>query len=328
MSGTPTPPALWGGVVAFNERNRIAAAIKSLLAQVLPDGSFWMGLTVVVSGSTDGTETIVRELSERDPRVRLVVQKEREGKSSALAEVFRRAQGDYLILLNGDACAAPGAVRALLEVAQPPGDRFAVMGRPLPPRGKPGRFSFAISMLWSIHHSVHATLLAEGSGNHLSDELMLLPVRELPPLGPGIINDGSFVGGWLSQHRGELRYAPDAVATISAPRTFREHVRQRRRIVFGHRQIRNELALEPLTLARYARKSPRKALRILAASTRRTGGILAFATLLAGEAIAGTLALVDSRSSRQDHIRWNPIGGHLPDGIGEPARAGLTAEGS
>ncbi|MFI5415555.1 MAG: glycosyltransferase, partial [Candidatus Lutacidiplasmatales archaeon] len=288
MTAPPARIALSGGVVAYNERRRIRGAIQSLLEQRLPEGTFWLELTVVVSGSTDGTERVVRDLTRRDPRVRLVVQPEREGKSSALAEVFRHAQGDYLILLNGDARAAPGAVAALVAAAAPPSERFAVMGRPVPPTGAPGSFASAVALLWSVHNTFHGALLADGSGNHLSDELLLLPVRQLPPLGPGIINDGSFVGGWLVRNGGELRYAPAAVATITSPRTFREHVRQRRRILFGHRQIRTTLAVDPLTIGRYARRHPRRALRLIARETRRPGGVLALSTLIVGEVLAVT----------------------------------------
>ncbi|MCI4355597.1 MAG: glycosyltransferase [Thermoplasmata archaeon] len=327
MTGSAGSRVLTGGIVAYNERDRIAGAVGSLLNQRLPRGAFWARIIVVVSGSTDGTESVVRELAARDPRIQLVVQPEREGKSSALAEVFRHATGDYLVLLNGDARAGRGAVRALLAAAPSPTERFAVMGRPVPPEGDPGRFSSAVSLLWAIHNSLHSAVLADGSGNHLSDELLLLPVRQLPPLERGIINDGSFVGGWLVQNHGELRYAPKAAAAITSPRTFREHIRQRRRIVFGHRQIRDELAVEPLTIGRYARSSPRRAIRIIARETRRPGGVYALGILLAGETLAVTLAMVDARSTGQDHVRWNPIRGLSPDGIVEAAVPSLSAEG-
>jgi hypothetical protein len=257
-----------------------------------------------------------------------VVQAQREGKSSALAEVFRRAKGDYLVLLNGDARAAPGAVAALVAAAAPPTERFAVMGRPVPPTGAPGSFSSAVALLWSVHNSFHGALLSTGTGNHLSDELLLLPVRELPPLGPGIINDGSFVGGWLVRNGGELRYAEDAVATISSPRTFREHVRQRRRILFGHRQIRTTLDVEPLTIGRYARRHPREALRLVAGETRRPGGVLALSTLIAGEGVAGMLAMLDAQSGERDHVRWRTVRGFSPEFIPDPQIGGRSAEGS
>ncbi|MCI4326946.1 MAG: glycosyltransferase [Thermoplasmata archaeon] len=319
---------LSGGVVAYNERGRIEGAIRSLLDQELPDGVAWTELTVVVSGSTDGTDEVVRGLAAAEPRIRLVVQAEREGKSSALAEVFRHAQGDYLVLLNGDARAAPGAVTALLAAAPSPTERFAVMGRPLPPDGAPGSFASAVALLWAIHNALHARLLSDGTGNHLSDEILLFPVRELPPVGPGIINDGSYFGGWLTRHRGSLRYAPGAVARITSPRTFLEHVRQRRRIVFGYRQIRDEFAVEPLTIGRYARAHPAAAIRLLTSEVRRPGGVRAFATLLAAEVLAVSLATIDGRSDRQDHVRWTPIAGLSPDSRSEPPLVALSSEGS
>ena len=327
MNAAARGAPLCGGIVAYNEHDRIAGAIRSLLNQRLPNGAFWQRIIVVVSGSTDGTDLVVESMATRDSRIQLVVQSQREGKSSALAEVFRRATGDYLVLLNGDARAGKGAVRELLTAALSPSERFAVMGRPVPPEGDPGRFSSAVSLLWAIHNSLHSAVLSDGSGNHLSDELLLLPVRQLPPLERGIINDGSFVGGWLVQNHGELRYAPRAAAAITSPRTFREHVRQRRRIVFGHRQIRDELAVEPLTIGRFARSNPRRAIRIVARETRRPGGIYALGILLAGEALAVTLAMVDAGSKEQDHVRWNPIRGLSPEGIVDASVSSLSAEG-
>jgi glycosyltransferase involved in cell wall biosynthesis len=327
-SGSGTTVSLCGGVVAYNERDRIAGAIGSLLDQTLPPGAEWINVVVVVSGSTDGTPEVVRTLAARDPRIQVVVQPHREGKSAALAEVFRRARGDYLVLLNGDALAAPGAVVALLKEAAAPTDRFAVMGRPLPPNGAPGTFSSAVSLLWGIHNSLHLAALSDGSGNHLSDELLLLPVRELPPLARGVVNDGSFVGGWLARNRGELRYAPRAIVSITSPRTFREHVRQRRRIVFGHRQIQAQLAVDPLTIGRYAWRNPRRAIRLLAGETRRPGGVFALSTLLAGEALAGTLARIDIGSDGRDHVRWNPIRGRSPDAVADSPVPTLSAETS
>jgi hypothetical protein len=126
------------------------------------------------------------------------------------------------------------------------------------------------------------------------------------------VNDGSFVGGWLAQNGGELRYAPDAIVTISAPRTFREHVRQRRRILFGHRQTGEELAEPTTTLERYARRHPVEAVRLVARESRRPGGVSALTTLLLAEVAAVGLAALDVQSGRPDHVRWKSIAGVGP----------------
>ena len=70
------------GVCAYNEEKNIASCIRSVLMQ--QGASFQLReVLVVCSGCTDGTEAIVEEMSRQDRRVRLLVQKRREGKCSA-----------------------------------------------------------------------------------------------------------------------------------------------------------------------------------------------------------------------------------------------------
>jgi Glycosyl transferase family 2 len=325
-----TPPdapiVLCGGVVAYNERRRLGGAVRSLLTQRLPPGVVWGDVHVVVSGSTDGTDRVAAGLALADPRVHATVEPRRNGKSAALAEVFRHSRGDYLVLLNGDAEAAPGSIRALLEAAPSPDVPFAVMGRPVPRPSTADDFSPSAQLLWSVHNAFHASVLATREGNHLSDELLLLPIRHLPPMSPGIVNDGSFVGGWLTVHHGALLYAPAAVVRISAPRSVREHIRQRRRIRYGHLQIHDQLDVQPLTLERYARRHPLGTMRLVANETRRPGGVRALVTLLGSEVIALGLSAVDGASNRVDHVRWKTIVGNDPSGSSDSGRSGFSAD--
>ncbi|MCI4325860.1 MAG: glycosyltransferase [Thermoplasmata archaeon] len=318
MTAEPTLRSLTGGVLAHNERGRIRDAIRSLTQQVLPAGFSWEEIIVVVSGSTDGTSAVVAEMARSDPRIRLVAEPVRNGKAAALAELFRRARGGYLVLLNGDAVAADKAVGSLLAAAESRHGAFAVMGRPVPGQSRPGPFGGAVDLLWAVHDADHRRAIGGGQGNHLTDELLLLPVAHLPPIPAGIVNDGSYIGGWLAREGGELVYAPDAVVRITSPQGFREHVRQRRRILYGHRQIRERLSVPPTTLERFARTHPIAAVRLVARETRRAGGVHALTTLLAAEVVASTLAALDRGSGVPDHARWAPIDGVSPDPLPAP----------
>jgi len=71
------------GVFAHNEAANIAALLQSLSAQRLANAAI-TEIIVVSSASTDGTDEIVRAYSIQDPRVRLITQERREGKSAAL----------------------------------------------------------------------------------------------------------------------------------------------------------------------------------------------------------------------------------------------------
>ncbi|HEV2317583.1 MAG TPA: glycosyltransferase family 2 protein [Thermoplasmata archaeon] len=300
--------SLYGGIVAHNEEPRIQQALESLLGQELPPDTNWAGVCVVASGCTDRTADLVRARAARDPRIELVVQERREGKSAALVEVFRRAHGDALILLNGDARARPGAVAALLGEAQAARGRpLAVMGRPEPDDSS-GAPAPEFELLWRIHHRFHAEELGWGTGSHLSDELMLLSLPVLPPLRPGVINDGAFIGVSLRRLGGELRYAPQARVAVAVPRGLGQHLRQRRRILYGHAQVRDLAGVAPTTLHGRAFRHPIQVMRSLVADARATpNGTRALVALATAEALASVLARIDRRSPDIDHTLWRRV---------------------
>jgi hypothetical protein len=299
---------LTGGVVAYNEERRIAAAVGSLLNQELPAGARWGTIWVVASGCTDGTVEVARALAAQHPEVRVLVQPERRGKASALREIFRIARGDFLVLLNADAVARPGAVAALLRTASGMEVPFAVMGRPDPAELPPKGWGTGIQLLWNLHHRLHAELITTEKGSHLSDELLLLPVSNLPTLPEDIVNDGAFIGAWLRSHGGRLAYAVDARVAIEVPWSFADHLRQRRRIHAGHRQVSELVGVPPTTMGQYLTQRPGRALALLAAEVRDTpGGRLALAWLLTGEVAAAAAAVWDRVPPRRSHRLWVPI---------------------
>jgi glycosyltransferase involved in cell wall biosynthesis len=261
---TPTATRIVGGVVAYRDGPRVARAIGSLREQVLPPGAGWSKIWVVVAPDDMGTEEAARGAIAGDDRAEVVVEPHRRGKSAALAEVFRRAEGDVLVLLNGDAQAAPGAVAELLAATEGARSPFAVMARPVVPPGGRGAMYDASGLLWGLHHRLHDELYSRGEGDHLSDELFAVDLRAIPPIRPGIINDGAFIGSWIRQHGGELRYAPSAAVEISLPARFPDHLAQRRRIHVGHRQVHEFVGSSVLSLRELAVRSTGRAFRLIA----------------------------------------------------------------
>jgi glycosyltransferase involved in cell wall biosynthesis len=97
-------------VSAYNEAGCIAAKIRSTLRQRYP----WDRLEVVVvsDGSTDATDAIVAHYP--DPRVRLLRQETRGGKSLALNRAVAAATGDVLVFTDANALFAPDAIARLV----------------------------------------------------------------------------------------------------------------------------------------------------------------------------------------------------------------------
>jgi Glycosyl transferase family 2 len=316
-TGTDRPVDLVGGVVAFNEERRLPAAVESLLGQELPPGVRWKTVSIVASGCTDRTPEVARALASRHPEIRVRIQPERRGKASALGEIFQETWGDYLVLLNADAIARPGAVSALLDTAASLVPPFAVMGHPEPSELPPAGMGSGLQLLWRLHHRLHAELLRADRGTHLSDELLLLPISHLPPLPEEIVNDGAYIGAWLRAQGGRLAYAEEARVAIEVPWSLPDHIRQRRRIHVGHRQVADLVGIPPSTMGRYFIERPGRALGLLADEVRTTsGGSTALAWLVAGELASMLAATWDRLPPRRNHRLWTPI--RAPPGSPKP----------
>jgi glycosyltransferase involved in cell wall biosynthesis len=310
----PSPSArrvIAGGIVAHNDERRIERSIRSLLSQPLPAGTEWGRIWVVASGCTDRTVEIAHSLAEADARLGVVVERERRGKAAALREVLRRAEGESLILLNSDAIASPGAVRALLTTAQGKSRPFAVMGRPTVEPGRSGGWEGALRWMWNFHHELHIAMLADGRGAHLSDELLLVSLPAYPWVEEGVINDGSYCAVWLRSHDGSCWYAPDAHVSVDTPATPAEHLRQRRRIHVGNAQVAARLGRSPTTLVRYFFEAPRRTLESLRRTLADDHGARHLARIAVLEMVSHGLALGDRLFGR-NHVVWQRIGPTAP----------------
>mgnify|MGYP001590781332 FL=1 len=76
------------GIPTYNEENSIAKCINSILPQIKKDDE----VIVVASGCTDNTVLEIKKIMEKDKRVKLIIETERKGKSSALNEIIKNAK--------------------------------------------------------------------------------------------------------------------------------------------------------------------------------------------------------------------------------------------
>ncbi len=307
----PSPSALRridAGIVAHNEEATVRDSLRSLLDQTLPSNVAWGTFWVVASGCTDRTVEIVEEVRATEPRVHLVNEPARRGKSRAIVEVLERARGEAVVLLNSDAVAEPGSVGALLaasEGAEPP---FGIMGRPVPNVvGRPA-VDGMVSLLWTLHHEFHLEMRADAGGTHLSDELLLVSLPAPPALRQGIINDGSFLGAWLSLHRGTRRYAPEARVRIEAPRSFRDHLRQRRRIRVGDHQVTSILGVTPSTVTTLSLEQPARGWAVIRRGLRTGEHPVRDLVLVSAAEVTATIAARWDLTVRgRDHVLWERV---------------------
>lgn len=87
-------------LAAYNEEKRVAAKLENCLALEYPHDR--VEIIVASDGSTDETERIVEEFSDRDPRVRLVRSSGRAGKSGVQNLAVENALGEILLFTDAE----------------------------------------------------------------------------------------------------------------------------------------------------------------------------------------------------------------------------------
>src|SRR5579864_6780236 len=111
-------------VPAFNERDNVSEVV-SRLEQCL-QGEAWE-VIFVDDDSPDGTAARVREIAQRDPRVRCVQRVGRRGLSSACIEGMMATSAPYLAVIDGDCQHDETVLPGMLELLRS-GDADVVVG--------------------------------------------------------------------------------------------------------------------------------------------------------------------------------------------------------
>ena len=98
-------------IAAYNEERDIEATVRNKLEQDYP--SDLLEVIVISDGSTDKTDEIVNSIE--DPRVRLLRQEPRAGKTSALNMAVPHAKGEILVFSDANSISAPDALSKLIQ---------------------------------------------------------------------------------------------------------------------------------------------------------------------------------------------------------------------
>jgi cellulose synthase/poly-beta-1,6-N-acetylglucosamine synthase-like glycosyltransferase len=212
------------GIIAYNEEKNIRQILTAMENQEL-DAVSIEEIIVVSSNSTDRTDEIVQEYAKRNPKIRLIVQPERRGKSSAINLFLKEAKGDVLIIESADTIPAKDTVEKL--VAPFKDKKIGMTGaRPQPVNSPKSLIGFTVCMLWRLHHKM--ALISPKLGEMVAFRKI---VKEIPEQSPV---DEASIEAIIRAHGLDLKYIPDAIVYNKGPETVSDFIKQRRRIYAGH----------------------------------------------------------------------------------------------
>lgn len=218
------------GITAYNEEENIGALLQALLDQHLHLVEI-AEIIVVASACTDRTVPIVKEFMAQDPRIQLIEQERREGKTSAINLFLKAATSDILVLESGDTLPHEYAVEHLVRMFQDP--TVGMVGAQKVAVNTPDHI---VGLLSHIRLRMEHQLCLEIP--RLGEMIAFRKVFDQIP--PDVAMDEAFVEAIVVQRGMQVRYAPDAVVYNTGPTTIGDFVKQRRRNHAGHLYLKHK----------------------------------------------------------------------------------------
>lgn len=217
------------GICAYNEEDNIERSIRSVYEQDT-DGIMINQVIVVSSGSTDRTDEIARSMLPEYDNLKLLSQKKREGKNSAINCLLENKDTEIVVLLNADN--AFGDIDSLKNLIKPFSNSKVgiVGGRPIPTNDPNSIVGFASQMLWSMHH--HLSIIYPKIGE-------LVAFRDIGTHLPSNSQSDEDIIRMKLEEAGYVgAYAPDAIIKNRGPETVKDFIKQRTRVNIGERYMK------------------------------------------------------------------------------------------
>jgi len=299
------------GITAHNEEANIGKLLAAMLAQELKQVAI-TEIIVVASGCTDRTVEIIQQYAAQDPRIQLIVQERREGKTSAINQFLRRAREDICVLESGDTLPRADSIENLVKLFEDP--QVGMTGAQKIPVNVPEHVIGYMSHLrLRLEHQLCLEIPRLGE---------LIAFRKVfDQLPPDVAMDEAFVEALVIRRGLQVRYAPDAVVYNMGPETLGEFIMQRRRNYAGHLHLVRKYgyrvsSLETGRVLRIAADEVGKALRL----------IFTLFSLALVEAFARVLGTYDYYIKGDKQVVWDIAWTTKKVENGEPSPAGGRPE--
>ncbi len=278
------------GIAAYNDEANIGKLLTVMLAQELAEVEI-TEIVVVASGCTDNTVPTIQEFAARDPRIRLLLQECREGKTSAMNLFLQHARESICVWESADTLPGKDSIENLVKLFADP--CVGMTGAQKIPVNVPEHIVGYMSHLrLQMEHQLCLEIPRTGE---------LIAFRKVfSRLPPDVAMDEAFVEALVIQRGLQVLYAPDAVVYNMGPETLGEFILQRRRNYAGHLHLVHKYgyrvsSLETSRVLRIGADEMWKAVRLIS-----TLIVLALVELL-----ARVLGAYDYYVKGRKHVVWD-----------------------
>src|SRR6266851_465060 len=157
---------------------------------------------------------LATELAERDPRVVVLLEKKREGKTSALNKIIAHASGDILVLASADIKIARNTIPKLVEGLIDNQEWGAVDSNVELVNGDRLLMDRIGNILWDTHNATLDELDGEDRLGQVAGDLVAFR-RDLVEQLPSVINDDAYLALRVQEKGFQVKRVQDALVWIA-----------------------------------------------------------------------------------------------------------------
>lgn len=211
-------------VPVYNEAANIDNLLRSIVSQEYGVG--WVDeIVVVASGCTDETEDIVGRWVKKDRRIRLLRQKKRLGKVSAVNYYLKKSRARVVVMMGGDVMLKQGCLEELVRHFKD--KQVGMVGARIKSVNDGSSFfGFANQMIWQLHDQMARDYPRLGEVTAWRRVFEQLPKET--------ICDEAEIEMLVKEKGLRLVYEPKAVGYNHGPTEWGEYISRRRSIHLGH----------------------------------------------------------------------------------------------
>lgn len=217
------------GIIAYNEGENIKKLLESLLLQ--QTNAITIDEIIVISSCcTDKTDEIVSNFENKSNGfIKLIKQKNREGKSSAINLFLNISKNKICVIGSGDIICFPNTIENLcLPLLDP---TVGMTGcHPVPINSKNTLMGFIINLFWKLHHEI--AMISPKCGEMIAFRKVFNKIPKESSV------DEASIEIEIIKKKLFIKYAPEAIIKNKGPETIRDFVKQRRRIYAGHKWLK------------------------------------------------------------------------------------------
>ncbi len=222
------------GIPAYNEEKNIKNLLSSIFAQ--NEENFILKEIIFISdGSTDETVLQVKKIN--DKRIKIINSKARLGKASRLNEIFDKARGDLIVLLDADIIIdSKNTLRDLIKPFESIEKLGLVGGNPHPIGGRTF-IENAVNVTYHAYYPLRNNL-REGSNPYGCDGKILALSKSFAisvNIPPHMIGVDSYLYFLCIKKGYVFKHAPLASVAYRSPKNLTDHILQSTRFMSAGR---------------------------------------------------------------------------------------------